>query len=454
MLGAVGDGGNISITAGSLSLTDGAEIDARVREASDSLPGGNGQGGNININVNDTLTIAEGDTPRIIASLGTGAIGNGGKIDIQAKNLVANNGGQINAITSGRGNAGEINIKVSDTIIFDNKSGVISNVNSAAVGDAGTITIITDSLNLANEALISSGVVFGQGNGGEIFVSTNSLNLTNMAIIDATTFGQGNASEIEINANFVNLNNNAIISNLSTTNFNAGNIILNIANFLQATDSTISTLSIQSSGGNLTITSGDIQLRGDSNLITSIFSGNGNGGNITINADSVIAFNNSDIFASAPEGQGGNITLNTPAFFAENFTFNSLIANPDELFSNDRADVNATGAVSGSVSIPDVSFIQNSLTELANNSINTDELVANSCVVPAGERSQGKFIITGSESLPVRPGDNLPSKYSTGEVRGASEDNSSWQTGDPIVEAQDAYRLADGEWVLSRECPQ
>ena len=81
-------------------------------------------------------------------------------------------------------------------------------------------------------------------------------------------------------------------------------------------------------------------------------------------------------------------------------------------------------------------------------------MVANSCVVPAGERSQGKFIITGSESLPVRPGENLPSKYPTGKVQGAVEDQSSWQSGDPIVEAQDAYRLANGKWVLSRECPQ
>ncbi len=66
----------------------------------------------------------------------------------------------------------------------------------------------------------------------------------------------------------------------------------------------------------------------------------------------------------AADGQGGNITLDTPAFFAENFTLNSLTSNPDLLENNSRADVNATGAVSGAVSIPDVSFIQNSLTEL------------------------------------------------------------------------------------------
>ena len=98
-------------------------------------------------------------------------------------------------------------------------------------------------------------------------------------------------------------------------------------------------------------------------------------------------------------------------------------------------------------------FAAEGLTELPDNSLNTDELVANSCVVPVGDRSQGKFIITGGESLPVRPGDNLPSKYPTGEVRGVTEDNtSSWQPGDPIIEPQGAYRLANGKLVLSREC--
>ena len=252
--------------------------------------------------------------------------------------------------------------------------------------------------------------------------------------------------------NSLDLDNEALIVSSSETNFDAGDITLNIANSLQATDSEISTSSTQSSGGNLTIAAGEIELRGDSDFTTNIVSGEGSGGNITIIADSIIAFDDSDILAFAREGRGGNINLDTPAFFAENFTLNSLTSNPDILENNSRADVNATGAVSGAVDIPDVSFIQNSLTELPNNSINTDELVANSCVVPAGERNQGRFIITGGDSLPMRPGDNLPSKYPTGEVRGTSGDKSSWQPGDPIIEPQGVYRLANGKLVLSREC--
>ncbi|MEN9871769.1 MAG: hypothetical protein RLZZ171_2761, partial [Cyanobacteriota bacterium] len=195
-------------------------------------------------------------------------------------------------------------------------------------------------------------------------------------------------------------------------------------------------------------------LRGDSDISTNVLNGAGGGGNIDITADSIIAFDDSDIFAFAADGQGGDITLDTPAYFAENFTFNSLTSNPDNLDNNSRADLNATGAVSGVVSIPDVSFIQNGLTNLPDNSINTDELVANSCVSPVGKRQEGKFIITGTGGLPVRPGNDSISDFATGEVRNVPSNNSGWQRGDPIVEPQGVYRLTNGKLVMSRECSQ
>ncbi|NJR47790.1 MAG: hypothetical protein HC775_19855, partial [Hyellaceae cyanobacterium CSU_1_1] len=77
-------------------------------------------------------------------------------------------------------------------------------------------------------------------------------------------------------------------------------------------------------GGSVNITAKDVSLRGGSDIRTEAASGAGGGGNINITADSVIAFDDSDIFAFAADGQGGNITLDTPAYFAENFTLNSL----------------------------------------------------------------------------------------------------------------------------------
>jgi large exoprotein involved in heme utilization and adhesion len=180
---------------------------------------------------------------------------------------------------------------------------------------------------------------------------------------------------------------------------------------------------------------------------------------VTLTADSVLAFDDSDILAFAQDGRGGNITLNTPAYFGSNFQAASLDADPDTLDGNNRADINATGAVSGDITLPNVSFIQNSLVELPENAIDTASLIANSCVARSRD-SEGTFIITGAGGLPLRPGDASVSSYSTGTVRTLSneapasspETNRSWQQGDPIVEPQGVYRLPNGKLVMSREC--
>ncbi len=487
---AEGDAGGVTIITGSLFLTNGADIDASTFSK--------GNAGSVDITATDTI-IFDGEDTGGISSGATSIVlpqaeGDAGGVRINTGSLTLTNGATINASTLGQGNAGSIDITATDTITFDgeNSGGIpsraASQVDSGAEGDAGGVTIITGSLFLTNGADIdastftkgnagsvditatdtiifdgknSGGIPSGttstiqsgaEGDAGGITIITGSLFLTNGARIDTSTLGSGRGGGLKVNADFFKLDNGSFVASESESIFDAGDITLNIANSLQVTDSEISTNSIQSSGGNLTISAGDIQLRGDSDIRTNINGGEGGGGNINLTADSILAFDDSDIFAFAADGQGGNITLNTPAFFAENFTLNSLTSDPEDLEDNNRPDINATGAVSGVVDIPDVSFIQNSLTELPDNSINTNELVANSCVSPVGNRQQGKFIITGGDSLPVRPGNADISAFATGDVRGVSEVKSGWQRGDEIVEPQGVYRLANGKLILSREC--
>lgn len=299
---------------------------------------------------------------------------------------------------------------------------------------------------------ISSRVEFSAiGSGGEIDITTGELSVTNSGQITTSTEGQGSGGNIEIDSNSLFLGNDTEINSRSFGSENAGNIFIKVLGNLDANFSQISSSSSFSAGGEIKITASNINLRGNSDIRTDVASDEGGGGNITLTAQSITAFDDSDIFAFA-EGEGGNIVLDTPAFFAENFTLNSLTEDPEGLDNNIRADINATGAVSGFVTIPDVSFIQNSLTELPDNSINTDELVANSCVAPVGNRQQSTFIITGGEGLPVRPGNAEIAEYPTGRVRSIPDNDSSWQRGDRIIEPQGVYQLNNGKLVLSREC--
>ena len=106
-------------------------------------------------------------------------------------------------------------------------------------------------------------------------------------------------------------------------------------------------------------------------------------------------------------------------------------------------------------------FIQNSLTELPENRIDTDSLLANSCIVRRSHLMRGSFTVTGTGGLPQRPGDVQMSDFPTVDVETLPSDttssntnpNRSWQKGDPIVEPQGVYRLPNRKIVLSRECP-
>ena len=450
--GAEGNSGVIDIQARNLSLRDGAQIQTTVRQGNPQfgLAAGNGRAGNISIDVKDAVTISgvsevfnvnglvNSSPSLILSALDLGAAGQAGEISITSNSLSLDNGGQITASTVGKGNAGNITLDVSEDINLDGANGFFAQGNFF----------------IASSGIFSTVEAGAEGNGGVIDIQARNLSLTNGGEVNASTFGQGDGGKLTIAANSVSLNQDSSIANASESSFNAGDSTLIVTHSLQATDSSISTSSIQSSGGNLTITAGGIKLQGDSDLTTNISSGKGSGGNIAIEADSVIAFDDSDIFASAPEGQGGNITLDTPVFFGSRFELAPEGTAPETLDGNDRVDIDASGAVaSGAIDIPDVSFLQNSLSELPENAIDTETLVANSCVVLSGGQ-RGTFIITGAGGLPVRPGDAAVSPYPTGTVRTVPQQPSSrpWQKGDPIVEPTGTYRLANGKLVMSREC--
>jgi filamentous hemagglutinin family protein len=462
--GAAGNAGNLKINAGNLVVQDGGEINSSTY--------GQGNAGNLMVNTKEKLSL---DGGRILSTVEAGAVGDGGQVKIDTGNFSVINDGQIetsvrlgySVLSPGIGNAGDIIINAREDINIDGGFlAIASALEPGAIGKAGDIKITSNSLILTNGVQVLTSTL-GQGNGGDIIINAReTINLDGTATFEENLIpslissgvgngGKGKAGNINIQAeNLFLKDGGAIKSNTLGKNDsdNAGNIDIILTDILEANNGEISTSSTQSSGGAINIRADNINLRGNSDIRSNIFSGTGGSGNIEITADAVIAFDDSDIFAFAADGQGGNITLDTPAYFAENFTLNSLTSNPDFLGNNSRADLNATGAVSGVVSIPDVSFIQNSLNNLPDNSINTDELVANSCVSPVGKRQEGKFIITGTGGLPDRPGNGSISDFATGEVRNVPSNNSGWHRGEPIIEPQGVYRLTNGKLVMSREC--
>lgn len=213
-----------------------------------------------------------------------------------------------------------------------------------------------------------------------------------------------------------------------------------------ARDGSITTESGFNAGGEINISSSSIALSGDSDITTFVGSGLNRGGNITIVADALTALDDSDILAFSIDGQGGNVDLSRTAFFGQKFDPAPPGTDPRTLDNNNRVDINATGQLSsGDISLLDISFIENSLTELPDDLVNTEALVASSCINPTANNTDS-FTIRNRQSIAQQP-DDVTTTYSVGQVQAINDSVSG-----VVTEPQQIYRLADGRLVMSRDC--
>ncbi|PSN13219.1 hypothetical protein C7293_16870 [filamentous cyanobacterium CCT1] len=455
-----GFGGDVRVSAQNLVVMNGAELDASVY--------GIGDAGNVILAISeDALFIGMNSLnnfpSRAFSVLGRDASGQGGDVMIMTENLVVINGAQISAGSFGVGNAGNVVIQATDQISLGGSlSGVYSSIESEAQGAGGDIKITSSRLDISGGAQISAGS-FGSGDAGNITIQvedTARFKDPSSGVFSSTESDRsGSGGNIQITANILELLDEARLSVASSSTGNAGDIVLNIGEGLFASNGTVEASAESSSGGRIIIFSEIIRLFGNSDIQTSVSLGEGSGGDINLTADSILAFYDSDILAFAQDGQGGNIILDTAAFFGENYQPSPEGINPFTLGSNGRVDINASGAISGVITIPDVSFVEDSLTSLPDTVVDTNQLIAGSCI--ARTDTGGSFIVSGRGGLPDRPSEIFTAPYSTGSIRplpadgsAAVEDDSTagWQPGDPIVEPEGLFQLPDGRLVASRTC--
>ncbi|NEO30358.1 MAG: filamentous hemagglutinin N-terminal domain-containing protein [Symploca sp. SIO3C6] len=168
-----GTGGDIEINTGSLFLNNGAQLQTLVRES------GEGDAGNVTVNATDAVVITgmdqEGFPSAIFSSIGSGAMGNAGVIEVDSNSLSVANGARISTNTFGQGDAGLVSVKATELVSLSGANTFIfSNVESGGRGTAGGVIVDTSSLQMSDGAqmqtLIRKG---GQGDAGIIVVQTN-----------------------------------------------------------------------------------------------------------------------------------------------------------------------------------------------------------------------------------------------------------------------------------------
>jgi filamentous hemagglutinin family protein len=405
-----GAAGNITINTSELNLDRGAIISTATY--------GDDDAGNLRINAAKSVDV---NSSAIISP--TFAAGDGGNLDLNTKNLTISGGGAIASASAGSGKAGNIDIWATESISIEEFipdvlfSGGISTGSYGGLGFSGDLQINTQRLSIRNGAHIEA---------NNSVLNTDeypqTIPFTEIARSDPGKLTINAAESLEIWGNSIpaqssNNNPNSYISSTTNTLHPASDVIIHTGKLSVFDDGGISVSSFgEGAAGKLEITADTIFLKNAGNLTGNTLSGQGgnillqvndflrlednssidtnaialgNGGNIEISANFVIASGNSSISANAAEiGNGGNISI----------TANDIFLTPN---SNIMAD-SALG-IDGTVEVKTlVNTERHNYTELPQQVLQTDSKMTISCG-NKGDYRQGVFSYIGRGGLPFNP---------------------------------------------------
>ena len=410
---AVGNGGEIRIASPIINLNGLSSI------STNTLAGGEGTAGNISLSTSN-LTLADN---AIVDALTQNSF-DGGDITISTNNISMLDGAKIITATNSSGDAGNINLGVTGKINLSGEdlgfSELIEELAQDEIlrNDGDDETQANDFYRFATPSGIlkvlggSSGLfantsVNSTGNSGNISIQNpQEFNLRDTAVISVGSEGTGSAGSLSIQSQSLSLDNGSLLA--ATPVGVGGNITLSIAE--------------------------NLALKNTS-LISSQATENANGGNIGIDANFIIAFpdGNNDILASAQEGQGGNISINAE----------SLFGIQERAANNSTNDINASSdfSLDGSVTIktPDLNPVQGA-TELANNVIVPEETSQQACEANRESAAKNRLNITGKSGILPEPG--LPLNSLNVTVNG--ETNPTSVIPQPIETSQGKIQPAKG----------
>jgi large exoprotein involved in heme utilization and adhesion len=395
------DAGRVVVSAPSLTMDRGF-INTSTQ--------GEGRAGNISLNVG-TLTLTGG--AQIASSSQINSPGHGGSVDVTATDSLSISGRSATGVggspfsndassglfstAAGTGPAGQITVSAPALAMSD--GGKISVATAGAVtAAAGDISVNVGTLTLASGARIDSGTT-GAGRGGNVTViAPGSVSVSGSGVSSNAT-ASGTGGNVTINTAQMELTDHATLSATSSGSGKAGSIALTLGESLRLQNSAITTAARLADGGNISITTtGSILYLLNGKITTSVQSGFGEGGNVTIGSAAhpigFVILNGSEIRADAFGGPGGNINI----FAGTYLTSNSVVSASSAL--------GLPGTIGIQAGVTDVSSAVGQLPESV---LQATTLLRAACATRLAGGQSSSLVVSGREGLPAEPGGVLPS---------------------------------------------
>ncbi|MBW4456807.1 MAG: filamentous hemagglutinin N-terminal domain-containing protein [Nostoc indistinguendum CM1-VF10] len=432
-----GKGGNLSIKTNTLLIKDGAQVNASTFDA--------GKGGDLRVDAQDVQIIGETADGRfgsvLSASAQPNSTGDAGDLTIKTNTLLVKDGAQVDTGTFGAGKGGDLRVDAQNVQIIGRSadgqyaSDLSASADRDSTGDAGDLTIKTNTLLIKDGAQVNAGTS-GAGKGGDLrvdaqdvqIIGTNSNGQYASALSASTNLNStGDAGDLAIKTNSLLVQDGAGITVQSLGTGIAGNLTIDAPsirldnNALLSGNTQSAKVDPNREQATININSKILTMSRNSNIRTNARGENVIGGNINIDTDFLIAFKNSDISANSTNFRGGNVRINAQGIFGTQFR---------DVPSDSTSDITATGAspeFSGSVELntPDVDP-NSGLVALPTVAVDTQ--IAQGCYSPG--YAQNSFIITGRGGLPPNPREAFSANIVRPEwaTLGPSNDINSQQT--------------------------
>ena len=300
---------NLTITTGELIVKDGAVVSASTS--------GERNGGNLIINASSTVQVIGTSSSGEFSSglfAQTEGTANAKNLTITTGELIVKDGAVVSASTSGERNGGNLIINASSTVqvIGTSSSGEFGSrltavANSDSKGNAGDVSITTGELIVSDGARVSAST-FGEGDGGDLIINAEetvqvigrsaSGEFPSSLSARANSDSKGNAGDVSITTGELIVSDGARVSASNFAEGNGGNLIINAEQTVQVIGTSASgefgsSLSAQANSdskgnaGHLTITTGELIVK-DGAQVSAATLGEGNGGNLTVDADSTV----------------------------------------------------------------------------------------------------------------------------------------------------------------------